>query len=374
MKILIDALSMSHPQPGGYRTYTSNLVRHLQLVDQCNEYVVVVDRPIPWTAAPKWQLVIARRRSSLGVVWREQIAIPRIALEHKVTLVHSPAATGPLLGQIPLLVTLYDTIEFSEPLPPPWQTKRWSMRVYSRYVQRRVAQRAWHIITISQYSKRQIAEFFSIPEDRITAIYLAPSPIFSAFSKDEANQETTKRWGFSNPVLGIASAASRKNVGALLKAYALLPDHIQQKHPLVLVCTHSKVKPWIFSLANRIVPEERIHIIDKVVDADLVLLYNAASVFVFPSLEEGFGLPPLEAMACGTPVVASNTSAIPEVLGNAGVLISPTNSAEIAEAIHQVLSDPRLAQEMRAKGLARAAAFSWTNVAQQTVKVYEQLV
>lgn len=372
-KILIDAISMSHPQPGGYRTYVTNLVQHLSLVDQRNEYVVAVDRPVSWKAQPRWELSVLSRRGSVGVIWREQVAIPRLASLKCVDLIHAPSVTAPLWSGQPVLVTLHDTIEFSEPLPSPRQTKRWAMRLYSRAVQRRVAQRALHVITVSDYSKKQLARFFSLPEERVTVIHHAPSPVFSLRDKDQAKRAANERWSLSEHVLGIASAAKRKNSGAMLDAYALLPESMKRKHPLVLVCTHPGVKTHISNLAQKVGLNKYVRLIENIGDADLALLYNTAAVFVFPSLEEGFGLPPLEAMACGAPVVASNTSSVPEVLGDAGILVTPTGAPEIADAINRVLTDQELAQELRDRGLARAAVFSWRKTAEETIAVYEKI-
>jgi glycosyltransferase involved in cell wall biosynthesis len=372
--ILIDAIAMSHPQPGGYRTYTTNLVRHLQLVDQRNEYLVAVDRPIDWTPGARWQVQVVDRRGSVGVIWREQRAIPRLAAQRGVDLLHAPAATAPLAGSTPQVLTLYDTIEFSEPLPSPRQAKRWAMRVYSRSVQKRAAQRARHILTISHYSKAQIASFFRVPESRITVTHLAASPVFAACDRKQACEEAARRWSVCDHVMGMASAARRKNVEAILQAYGLLAEDVRARHPLALLCTHPGLQAHVLALARQSGLGDQVRLLENVSDADLALLYSAASVFVFPSLEEGFGLPPLEAMACGAPVVASNTSSLPEVVGEAGLLVAPTDPAAIAEAIHRVLADPRVAEELRSRGLARSASFSWRKTAQQTLAVYEGLL
>lgn len=370
-KILIDAISMSHPQPGGYRTYTSNLVQHLQLVDQRNNYVVAVDRPVAWTANPGWELRILERRGSVGVIWREQMAIPRLARQANADLIHSPAATAPLWGATPLLVTIHDTIEFSEPLPSPKQPKRWGMRLYSRFAQSRAAQNARHILTVSHYSKEHIANLFSIPKERITVVHNAPSPVFSTCNQVSAKEVVARCWSISDHVLGIASAAKRKNMGALLGAYTLLPEQIRSAHPLALVCTHSGVKAHIAALAEKTGLRDPIRLLENVSDSELALLYNAASAFVFPSLEEGFGLPPLEAMTCGAPVIASNTSSLPEVLGDAAILVSPTNTTALVDALKHVLTDRALAAEMRERGLAHSQHFSWKRAALEVMAVYE---
>lgn len=376
VKILIDAISMSHPQPGGYRTYVTNLVHHLEVIDEHNEYLIAVDRPVSWRPQrPRWQLLVAERRGSVGAVLREQITIPRISRTNDVDLIHSPSATAPLHRVKPLLITLYDTIEFSEPLPSPKQLKRWGMRIYSRFVQKRIAHRASHIITISHYSKNKIADFFSVPANRITVVHLAPSPIFSfAQNTGQEDREVKNLPSIASSVLGIASAAKRKNTSSLVKAYSLLSEDLRRQHPLVLVCTHAGVRNQMAMLVEKSGLTSHTHLLENVSDPVLASLYKSASVFVFPSLEEGFGLPPLEAMACGAPVVASNTSSLPEVLGEAALLVSPTDIVGLADAIASVLTNSVLAAELRAKGLVRSTSFSWHAVAQQTMAIYEQIL
>lgn len=179
--------------------------------------------------------------------------------------------------------------------------------------------------------------------------------------------------GAAGHVLGIASAAPRKNTSALLTAYARLPQTLRQIHPLVLVCTHADIVEMMKAKATVLSLDNHVQILHGVENSELLQLYRAAGVFVFPSLEEGFGLPPLEAMACGTPVIASNTSSLPEVLGDAAVLVTPTDILALTNAMEQVLTDRVLALELRERGLARSQRFSWEETARETVAVYERV-
>lgn len=372
MRIAIDAIAMSSSQPGGYRSYTSNLVGALRQASSANKFYLLVDRPITWDSTPCWQLCVLSRQGSLGFVWREQVTVPRWATENGVDVLHAPAATAALYGHLPFVLTIYDTIEFSEPLPSPRNVKRWVMRVYSRLVQKRAALLARRILTISEYSRSRIAELLSISPDRIAAIPLASAAIYQTLPHGFSLVQAHQRFGVSDHILAIASAAARKNTGRLLDAYARLPLQVREAHPLTLVCTHEGVRTHLSSTVASLGLQRQIVFIEDASDEDLLILYNSAAVFVFPSLEEGFGLPPLEAMACGTPVVASNTSSLPEVLGDAALLVTPTDTPALSAAIASILRDPALAEDLRARGLARSQQFSWHDTARATLAVYEQ--
>jgi len=247
------------------------------------------------------------------------------------------------------------------------------MRIYSRLVQARLVRRAQSVITVSKYSKRQIVARFELPPERVVVIYEAPSAHYRPLNQHLAVEQVERKYGFRGYILAFASAAPRKNIGKLMEAYARLEEHLRQQHPLVLICTHfSEHSRWAAQAAALGLSRDVI-LVDRVTDDDLLLLYNAASLFVFPSLEEGFGLPPLEAMACGTPVVASNTSSMPEVLGDAALLVSPTDTDALTEAMTTVLTTPALAEQLAQRGLAHSQRFSWEKTARQTLAVYESV-
>ena len=174
-------------------------------------------------------------------------------------------------------------------------------------------------------------------------------------------------------MLGFASAEPRKNARNLIEAYSHLRVALQAKYPLVLVCTHASAESRLALQAEDLGIKQRVILIEQPSDEDLLLLYNAASLFVFPSLEEGFGLPPLEAMACGTPVIASNTSSMPEVLGDAALLVSPTDIRALASAMNDVLTSPHLSDQLAERGLQRSRMFSWERTARETLTVYERV-
>lgn len=373
MTFAIDGIFMSHPQSGGYKTYTANLVHGLRRIDKTSDYLLLTDREIVWEPQPNWRVTVQSRRGRLGFVWREQVTLPRLVAREGCALLHCPGATGPLVSSLPVVVTIYDTIEFSQPLPPMREGARWGIRVYSRYVQKRLAQKSVAIVTISDYSKTQIVQRFGVSPEHVTAIHLAPSEIFHPLPPNIVLERTANLKCGQGYILAIASAASRKNIPALLRACALLDKTFRHDHALVLVCTHQSVRSTLLRLADSLGLEDNLVFLEQVSDDDLVSLYNGAGVFVFPSLEEGFGLPPLEAMACGAPVVASNTSSLPEILGDAALFVSPTNVQQISEAITQILTDSALAAQLQDKGLQHSRRFSWENTARQTLALYKRV-
>ncbi len=375
MRIGIDGIAMSQPQPGGFRTYTLGLVEALSRLDAVNEYVLFVDRPITLQLPENWQIrVIAPVVRGVGVAWREQVSLPRAAAEYKLDVLHCPWNTGPAFSRVRVVCTMHDTIEYSEPLPPIRQTRRRMMRIYSRAFQRILARKAAHIITGSVHAKGRLIECLGIPVDRITVVPDAVSPLYRPLDKMTARRFVERLHGVSEYVLAMASLAPRKNITTLLAAYAGLERETRLEHPLLLVCTQAAATVELEALATRLGCSESVHFVVRPTDDELLMLYNAATVFAFPSLEEGFGLPPLEAMACGTPVLSSNLSAMPEVLGDAPLYCDPLSEQSIREGLLTVLGSVSLRSRLSELGLARSRVYSWDRAAQRTLQVYQEVL
>jgi glycosyltransferase involved in cell wall biosynthesis len=247
------------------------------------------------------------------------------------------------------------------------------MRVYTRMVQSQVARTAEAVITVSQYSKRCIVKRFQVLPERVVVTYLAPATLPV---NDQANAERAERGedGLETFILALASASPRKNIDRLLEAYHLLNRKLRKRFPLLVVCSHNALRGQLERQVEDLGIVPGVRFLERVSDEALTGLMTAASLFVFPSLEEGFGLPPLKAMACGTPVVASDTSSLPEVLGDAAVLVSPTDTQAMADAIAAVLTTPSLATDLSEKGLTRSRQFSWEATARQTLQVYQSVL
>lgn len=373
MNIGIDGITFSHPQPGGYRTYTTNLIAHLTRLPTRHDYTLYLHQPVNFPFPANWSIkIVPTSLPVIGVPYREQVALPHTVKRLENSILHSPCATGPITGSFPRVVTLLDTIEFSTPLSVK-QPRLWLMRQYSRLIQSRMAYLAERIITISYYSKAQIIKKFGIEAEKITVTHLAVAERFNIAQKVDAKTMVKNKLGLTDYILAMASASPRKNIDRLLFSYSLLTPSLRARFPLALIATHPALKGHLAQRITELGIQENVVFLNRASDDDLALLYQAAALFVFPSIEEGFGLPPLEAMACGTPVVASNTSSLPEVLGEAAILVPPTNTTAIAEAMNQVLTEPLLSETLAAKGLVQSQQFSWKKTARETLAVYESL-
>jgi glycosyltransferase involved in cell wall biosynthesis len=237
-----------------------------------------------------------------------------------------------------------------------------------------MALRSVRILTVSDYSKRRIAGLVGVPVEKITVTGGAPG---SKYRPTESSVRTRSESGLPEVedfVLGFASAAPRKNTRLLMEVYAELPMRLRRAHPLVLVCTHTSAYKACYHSAQSLGIAESTFLVSQPSDDQLLLLYNAALVFVFPSLDEGFGLPPLEAMSCGTPVIAADAGSLPEILGEAALLVDPSSRDELLNAMVRALTQPDLRVGLAQRGLDRRGLYSWDMVARRTLQVYEDVL
>lgn len=236
--------------------------------------------------------------------------------------------------------------------------------------------RAQALITVSSFTKQTVVKALRYPEDRIYVVYEGVD--HSAFSPRPVPSGFYARYGLDPDlryVLYVGSENPRKNLPRLLEAFAAV--HAERPDVRLIKVGARQYGPQAEALRHQIRElglEGTIVVAGQVTDEDLVLFYNAATVFAFPSLYEGFGLPPLEAMACGTPVVCSNAASLPEVVGDAALTFDPTDGNALAGAMAQVLDDADLQVDLRKRGLARAAQFTWERTARETIKVYEHVM
>jgi glycosyltransferase involved in cell wall biosynthesis len=245
------------------------------------------------------------------------------------------------------------------------------------------ARRAAHILTVSQHAKREIVERYGLPPDKITVTYEAAGAQFRPVDDPAAAQAVRAKYAIPNGpfVLALGNLQPRKNIARLVAAFAQVaaqqqsPNHLitqSSDHPSLVIAGKAQ---WRESEIHQSVQQAglagRVIFPGYVDDADLPALYSTATVFVYPSLYEGFGLPPLEAMACGAPVISSNAASLPEVVGDAALCIDPTDTESLAQALVDVLAHSELRADLRAQGLRRAAGFSWERCAAETLRAYQ---
>jgi glycosyltransferase involved in cell wall biosynthesis len=304
-----------------------------------------------------------------GLLTLGQVEIARLARRLNLDLVHDPTGAMPLLlTQRPRVVTIHDVI----PYIYPQTSTRLDWLIYHLWLPLAVRQ-ATLIMTDSQQSKEDIMAHLPVQAERIGVVPLAADRRFRPLNRVEV-RPISQKYGVTGPyILYVGALGSRKNLPRLLEAYARLRQWSARWKLVIAGGRKWKFSP-IFEAVERLGLEAQVHFTGYVADEDLPALYNGADLFVFPSLYEGFGLPVLEAMACGTPVVTSNTSSLPEVTGEAALLVDPYDVAAISTAMRRVLTDPELARGLRERGLARAAQFSWERTARETVAVYERVL
>jgi glycosyltransferase involved in cell wall biosynthesis len=304
-----------------------------------------------------------------GLLTLGQAEIGWLARRHGLRVIHDPTGCMPLLlTGARRVATVHDVI----PYVFPETSTRLDWLIYHIWLPLAV-RRVDVVITDSTVSKSGILRFLRVKPEKVSVIPLAANARYRPLDP-EAIRPALARYRVEPPyILYVGSLESRKNLPRLLEAYARLRELLPAWTLVIVGARKWKFTP-IFETVRRLALEPHVHFTGFVEEADLPALYNGADLFAFPSLYEGFGLPVLEAMACGTPVVTSNTSSLPEVAGDAALLVDPTDVEAIAAAMARVLTDPALAQEMRGKGLAQASQFTWERTARETLAVYETVL
>jgi glycosyltransferase involved in cell wall biosynthesis len=382
MRIAINGYFMELPGSGTGR-YLRNLLRAIGRLDGVNEYVVLgphaveelPDTPSTFT----WRNVpvgkASRGGDNLEKVFWEQHTFPTAARREHARLMHIPHFAPPVRRQhIPTVVTIHDVVELRL---PEYRTTP-SAALYGQLVAR-AAKGVDMVIAVSEYSKRDIMEVLGVPPDRIRVVPLAPDPHFRRILDAQRLAAVRAKYGLDAQFVFYAGGLdSRKNVAGLIAAFAAVYHELGDSRLRLLVSGKSSQlgssavfpdwRPMVRTLgvADNVVCE-------YVPDDDLPLVYSATSCFVYPSRYEGFGLPPLEAMACGAPVVCSERTSLPEVVGRAGILVDPDDTDALGGAIKRVLTSPEVRDDLRARALARSRQFGWDQVAVDTIAVYTEV-
>lgn len=379
MKIGINALFFQQPATGSGQ-YMTHLLAALAEIDQQNEYVLLGAQPIKQeqtlaTAFPYqvWPVpgIIGDRENIEKLIW-EQLTGPAAAREAGVDVFHVPYFAPPLLPRTSTVVTIHDVI----PLRLPLYQAGAKVKAYVRLVSQ-AAHNATRIITVSQHAKQDMIEALKIPPERIRVIYEAASEEYHPITDTEILAKARARYGLGERyVFYLGGLDQRKNVPQLVRAFARLYSRLEDpKLQLLIAGNPDKNNGPLFPDPRPIAAELGMsgQIIYRFIEEeDKPAMYSGASVFVFPSLYEGFGLDPLEAMSCGTPVVCSNRTSLPEVVGDAAITVDPDDLDALVESMYRVLTNQELAADLHARSLQRAAQFSWRKAADETLSVYEE--
>ncbi len=366
MRIAIDARKL---HDFGIGTYIRNLVHELAEIDPATEYVLFA-RPGDLTE------IAATGRNVRGIAeparpysFGEQLRLPLACRRAHADLFHAPHYVLPPLITGPTVVTIHDCIHLRFPQYLPSRAA-W---VYAHAMIRLAARKATRILTVSEASKRDILHYTGVRADKVVVVHNGLDARFATPPDAEALERVRQRFDLGHPfVLYVGNIKPHKNLERLIEGFALAraggPDDLR----LVLIGDEISKYPALRQSVHRHRLDKHVRYFGFQPAATLVAFYRLARAFVFPSLYEGFGLPPLEAMANLTPVVTSNLSSLPEVVGDAAVLVDPYDSQSIADGIHRAVTDEPLRQALIERGRLRAQTFSWRHAAERTLAVYHE--
>ncbi len=381
LRILIDG---RHLKDFGVGTYIRNLTRALAEIDREDHFIVFL-RPEDATelSGLPSNFVIVTCVIPESLV-RESLRFPLFARRHSPDVCHIPLNRVPFLTPRPYVVTVHDLAEFLFPRRSGWRQKLLEYQI------RHGLLRAAKVIAVSSATRRDVMRVIGVPPERIRLIYNAPDPRFlkppnsdghagQAGAAERFRRRILERYQISYPfVLYVGNIRPQKNVPRLIEAFAVLrsklTDHPRYKDlRLIVIGDEIGRYPAVRQAVVRSRVEDAVRFLGFVPIDTLRVFYEAASVFAFPSLYEGFGLPPLEAMAAGTPVVTSNVSALPEVVGDAAVIVNPENVFDIERGLRDALLDEELRNELIEKSRAQLRRFNWRKTAREVIETYHEV-
>lgn len=370
MKVGIDSRAAIWYRGTGMGTYTYQLIRNLYLIDKKNDYHFFLPNERFQGVDPLNSGVFQSIRQTKNLFWEEivQDVIEPVGMD----IYHVPqnGIGMPQQKQCKTVVTIHDLIPYilPETVGPGY------LEIFLREMPRIVAE-SDHIITVSQHSKDDLRRLTGVPIDKISVVYEGAEPIYRPLKKDLVRARLANKYGVEGPyLLYLGGFSPRKNLQGLIEAFALLRREGGFSGKLLIAGRENPAA----ALAHKTVEQQNIR--EQVIFAgfvpmqDLPFLYNGAELFAYPSFYEGFGLPPVEAMACGTPTLVSDRASLPEVVGDAALSVNPEDKVAIAQGMAQIINDETLRRRLGQAGIQRAAGFSWTKAAAQTLGVYRKMI
>ncbi|MGH2543804.1 MAG: glycosyltransferase family 4 protein [Ardenticatenaceae bacterium] len=375
MRIALDG-NLIQEELNGVSRYTFNLASALATTVLAQDELFLLYEPGEPRGSYRIEDLVQHERVMLRPAAGLSKATGQVALANALRAIgadvyHSPYRLFSVLTNVPTVITIHELAL----LHGDDRRSRWTGRLsqFTQQAQLTVTRRADAIICVSEFLRQEYLKVVDVAPARVHVVYNGVDHSrFHPRYRPEARQRAARLLGIEPPyVLALASAEPRKNLRTLIQAYARLPEDMPR---LVLAGAGNWGQGPIYEMVREAGIEQRVRFTGYVPEAVLPDLYGGARCFVFPSLYEGFGLPVLEALACGAPVVASDRTSIPEVTGDAAILVDPTNVAALAEGMHRVLANKALRDALRAKAPGQAARFSWQRTARETRRVYEAVL
>lgn len=368
MRIAIDARGANWYSGTGIGTYTREVLKYLLKYDNVNQYNLY------WWGTnyralynDNVNITIASKKHHR---FFEETFIPANLRNNLTDIYHVPQnGIGLTMEKSCINIsTIHDLIPY---IMPETVGKGYLKRFISQMPQ--IIQSSDILITVSEFSKKDIMRIFDVPEDRIKVTPLAADSIFMPMDKSHAKSFIRNNYKIEKDfILYLGGFSPRKNVKSILLAFSRIYKNLSKDYRVVILGPSKDEHSFLISLCESLGIEDLVHFPGYVPNEHLPYFYNSCSVFVYPSLYEGFGLPPLEAMSCSVPVITSNVSSIPEVVGDAAVLINPFDTEEFKTALEKVLEDSTVSSSLAEKGYIRSREFSWEKTAANTLNVYEE--
>lgn len=371
MNIAIEAQRIFRPNKHGMDFVVLESIRELQKRKDGNQYYIIVAPGEDRCLQESPNLSIVELKCPSYPLW-EQIALPLTVKRLGVDLLHCTSNTAPLWCPVPLVLTLHDII-YLEPRqhrsPSLYQEMGW---YYRRLVVPRILKKCKKIITVSHFERNRIQKALNIPTEFIVAIYNGYSNHFHP--QKEIDMKIVRQYiPQVNYLFFLGNTDPKKNAARTLKAYSLYLEQSNEKRPLLIADLKEEYIDKLLQQEGISHVKQSLYFPGYIANSDLSTLYNASFAFLYPSLRESFGIPMLEAMACGTPVITGNTSAMPEIAGDGALTVDPFKPEEIAEAILKLETDEQFYQQQKDYGLMRSRQFSWGQTAAELVKIYQSL-
>ncbi|MEO1030391.1 MAG: glycosyltransferase family 1 protein [Bacteroidota bacterium] len=378
MRIGIEAQRLFRPHKHGMDRVALELIKNLQVLDKENEYVIFVKPDTDNKVISNTEnFKVVEVEGGLYPIW-EQFKLPRLAKAYNCDVLHCTSNTAPITSGIPLITTLHDVI-FKETtvLKQLKSSASWYQKMgnlYRRLIVNKVVKKSQQLITVSNFEKQNIANIYNLEDAKIQTVHNGVNKTFAS-EFDESQKDIVKR-SYNLPeefFLHIGNTDPRKNTARVLKAFYIYTRVFADDVKLVIVgLDEAKLHSILTDMRLEKVLRDKIILTGYVSDSDLPVLFNLSDLFLFPSLREGFGIPIIEAMACGVPVITSNTSSMPEVAGDAACLVDPNDTEGIYKAIAKIRTEERYRNQLIKKGLQRYTSFSWENAAKKVLDIYKQ--
>ena len=371
MKIAIEAQRIFRPNKHGMDFVALETIRELQKIDHENEYFIFVSPGPDHCLNDSDNMHIVELRCPSYPLW-EQVALPRAVARVRPDLLHCTSNTAPVKCPVPLVLTLHDIIFLEKRQSSSrslYQEMGWH---YRRLVVPRILSECRKIITVSNFECNRIREALNLPKDRLTAVYNGDSPHFRQMPP--APEIVHKYVPSDDYLFFLGNTDPKKNTPRVLKAYGLYLRQSKHKRPLLIADLKEEAIDGILSAEGIKEVKPYLSFPGYIPNADLAALYNGAFAFLYPSLRESFGIPMLESMACGTPVIAGNTSAMPEIAGEGALLADPLDENDIARKILLLEEDDTFYQQQVDYGLERVKLFSWRKSAEALLKIYKEII